>query len=113
MTLSLSRQKTYQLTEEINHHNFLYYSEAQPVISDYEFDQLLEELISLEKSYPQFAQPDSPTQRVGGQITKEFETVEHTYPMMSLSNTYSESELRDFDERVQKALGENYQYIMR
>ena len=113
MTLSpeQAKKRIHQLTEEINHHNFLYYSEAQPVISDYEFDQLLEELISLEKSYPQFAQPDSPTQRVGGQITKEFETVEHTYPMMSLSNTYSEAELRDFDERVQKALGENYQYV--
>lgn len=113
MTLSpeQAKKRILQLTEEINHHNFLYYSEAQPVISDYEFDKLLEELISLEKSFPQFAQPDSPTQRVGGQITKEFEMVEHTYPMMSLSNTYSESELRDFDERVQKALGENYQYV--
>ncbi len=111
LTPEQAEKRILQLTEEINHHNFLYYTQTQPVISDYEFDKLLEELIHIEKEFPQFAQPDSPTQRVGGQITKEFETVEHTYPMMSLSNTYSEPELREFDERIKKAIGENYEYV--
>ena len=99
------------LSTEINRHNYLYYHEAQPVISDYEFDQMLEELIKLEKQYPQFASPNSPTQRVGGGITKEFATVKHKSPMLSLDNTYSEAELRDFDKRVQKGLDEPYEYV--
>ncbi len=99
------------LSAEINRHNYLYYHEAQPVISDYEFDKMLEELIKLEKQYPQFASPNSPTQRVGGGITKEFATVKHKSPMLSLDNTYSEAELRDFDRRVQKGLDEPYEYV--
>jgi DNA ligase (NAD+) len=84
---------------------------AEPVISDYEFDMLLEKLITLEKESPEFILPDSPTLRVGGSVTSEFASARHTYPMLSLSNTYSESELREFDERVRKLLDGKYEYI--
>jgi len=100
------------LTEELNYHNYLYYQEAKPVISDYEFDQKLKQLEQLEAEYPDLKLPHSPTSRVGGSITKEFETVAHKYPMLSLANTYSEEELLDFDGRVKKGLGtDDYEYI--
>ncbi|MFM9074278.1 MAG: NAD-dependent DNA ligase LigA, partial [Bacteroidota bacterium] len=101
-----------ELTTEINRHNRLYYLEDKPTISDYEFDQLLEELIRLEQEFPSLRKSDSPTQRVGGGLTKTFESVPHRYPMLSLSNTYSEEELRDFDQRVSKGLdGAGYEYF--
>ncbi|MBW3545763.1 MAG: NAD-dependent DNA ligase LigA, partial [Bacteroidetes bacterium] len=88
------------------------YQESISEISDFEFDQLLEQLIRLEEAYPQLRLPDSPTQRVGGTITKEFPTVYHDYPMLSLSNTYSEEELIEFDKRIAKALnGNHYEYF--
>jgi DNA ligase (NAD+) len=112
MTADQAKKEIQQLTEKINHHNYLYYQENKTEISDYEFDQLLEKLINLEKQYPQFIQPDSPTQRVGGTITKEFVSVLHRYPMLSLGNTYSEEELREFDKRVAKGLdGDAYEYF--
>ncbi len=94
-----------ELTQEINRHNELYYLKDSPEISDYEFDQLLAELIALETEYPDLKKPDSPTQRVGGGITKEFPTVRHTYPMLSLGNSYEKSELAAFDQRIKRALG--------
>ncbi|HLN52635.1 MAG TPA: NAD-dependent DNA ligase LigA [Lentimicrobium sp.] len=106
-----AKERIDYLSQEINRHNYLYYHEANPVISDYEFDKLLEELIKLEKEFPEFANPNSPTKRVGGSITKEFPTVKHRSPMLSLDNTYSESELREFDRRVQKGLNEPYEYV--
>jgi len=112
MTASDAKKKIAELTREINHHNRLYYIEDKPVISDYDFDKLLEELIGLEKQFPELKKPDSPTQRVGGGITKSFQSVAHEFPMLSLSNTYSEQELRDFDERVRKGLdGEKAEYF--
>jgi DNA ligase (NAD+) len=100
------------LSKEINHHNYLYYQEDRSEISDFEFDKLLEELIRLEKEFPQLLSPESPSQRVGGTITKEFETAEHEYRMLSLGNTYSAEELIAFDERVAKGLGHrNYEYF--
>ncbi|EON79194.1 DNA ligase [Lunatimonas lonarensis] len=96
------------LTEQINHYNDLYYQEDTSAISDFEFDQLMEELILLEKTYPEFLSEDSPSQRVGGTITKQFETAEHAVRMLSLGNTYSETELRAFDERVAKGLGHRH-----
>ncbi len=99
------------LTAEINKHNELYYQKAQTVISDYEFDLLLQELIALEHEFPQFLSPNSPSQRVGGTISKEFASVKHKTPMLSLDNTYSETELRDFDRRVAKSLNEPYEYV--
>lgn len=112
MTPAQAEKEIQALTEKINYHNDLYYQKNKTEISDYEFDQLLEKLIHLENEYPGLRQPDSPTQRVGGTITKEFETVRHKYPMLSLGNTYSQEELEDFDRRVAKGLeGEPYEYF--
>ena len=101
-----------ELIQQIDHYNFQYYQESISEISDYDFDQLLKELAKLENEFPEFKRSDSPTQRVGGTITKNFNAVYHRYPMLSLDNTYNEQELRDFDERVRKGLdGEAYEYI--
>jgi DNA ligase (NAD+) len=97
------------LRQELHDHNHRYYILDEPVISDYEFDQLLQTLQDLEKKYPDFSDPNSPTKRVGGGITKSFETVPHKYPMYSLSNTYSKEELLQWEERLKKALGEEAQ----
>ena len=99
------------LVKELNQHNYNYYVLAQPTISDFEFDKKLEELMELEKAYPAYQNPDSPTQKVGGEITKEFKTVKHRWPMLSLGNTYSEQDLRDFDERIKKAIGSHFEYV--
>lgn len=90
------------LSKELEQHNYSYYVSNAPTISDYEFDQLLKELEKLEKDYPEFAFENSPTKRVGGDITKNFESVQHEYPMLSLSNTYSEEEIVDWENRVHK-----------
>ncbi len=100
-----------QLTRELQQHNYNYYVLAQPTISDYDFDQLLKELDSLEKQYPELKLPDSPTLRVGADITKDFKTVKHRYPMMSLSNSYSEAEIRDFIKRVEKSVGTDVEFV--
>jgi DNA ligase (NAD+) len=101
-----------QLTEKINYHNHLYYQENKTEISDFEFDQLLVQLTELETNYPELKQLDSPTQRVGGTITKEFENIKHHYPMLSLGNTYSFEELKEFDARVAKGLdGDPFEYF--
>ncbi|MCD4684133.1 MAG: NAD-dependent DNA ligase LigA, partial [Bacteroidales bacterium] len=99
-----------EITDKINEHNYNYYVLAKPVISDFDFDMLLEELDKLESENPEFVLPDSPTQRVGGDITKEFKQVKHTYPMLSLSNTYSEDEIRDFENRIKKILEQKVEY---
>ncbi len=108
----IAQNRIRQLTEEINLHNYRYYSLSDPAISDYDFDMLLEELIKLEKEFPEFALPDSPTKRVGGEITKSFRQVVHKNPMLSLGNTYSEEDLTEFDQRVRKLLpGEDVEYV--
>lgn len=99
------------LTDQLNYHNHLYYQENRSEITDFEFDQLLKRLELLEAQNPSLKRADSPTHRVGGTITKDFETVYHTYPMLSLSNTYSEEELLEFDGRVRKNLSEPYEYF--
>jgi DNA ligase, NAD-dependent len=112
MDIENARKKIIDLTEKINYHNDLYYQQNRSEISDAEFDALLRQLEDLEKQFPELRAPDSPTQRVGGTITKEFPTVFHQYPMLSLGNTYSEQELRDFDGRVSRALdGDPYEYF--
>jgi DNA ligase (NAD+) len=112
MSKEEAKKEIEALTAEINYHNDLYYQKSQSKISDFEFDQLLEKLIALEKQFPEFKSPESPTQRVGGVITKEFATVYHRYPMLSLSNTYSQKELEEFDARVAKGLeGDSYEYF--
>ncbi len=99
------------LCAELQEHNYRYYVLAQPVISDYEYDQKLKELEKLEAAFPQFVRPDSPTRRVGGEPTKEFPTVKHKYPMLSLSNSYSLEEIKAFDVRVRKAVGHEVEYV--
>ena len=104
--------KITQLRNDLSRYNYEYYVIAAPTISDYEFDQLLEELQKLEKAHPEFYDPDSPTLKVGGAINKNFENFTHQYPMLSLGNTYSEDELRDFDQRIIKQLGHSdYEYV--
>lgn len=110
MNKEQAKKRIEKLTAEIDEHNHKYYVLDNPTISDFEFDKLLEELIRLEREYPEFLSPQSPSQRVGGTITKSFKTVRHKYPMLSLSNTYNEEELRDFDERVRKTITTNFEY---
>jgi DNA ligase (NAD+) len=111
--MSSSIQKEIEsLRQEILDHDFRYYVLAQPTITDEQYDKLMIRLNDLEHQHPEFITPDSPTQRVGGQLTKEFPSVIHSVPMLSLSNTYSEDEVRDFDRRVQKSLEfEQYRYV--
>ena len=112
MTAHDAQQAVDDLTRKINYYNHQYYQESVSEISDFEFDQLLHQLIRLEEAFPQFRYPDSPSQRVGGTITKEFASVVHQYPMLSLSNTYSSDELLEFDKRVAKALNDSpYEYF--
>ena len=99
------------LSEELKTHNYNYYVLAQPTISDREFDKKLKELQLLEEAYPQYLQENSPTQQVGGEVTKNFNTVQHSSRMLSLGNTYNKEELIDFDQRVSKLIGGNqFQY---
>ena len=105
MSIEEAQDRIKQLTQLINRHNDLYYNQSRIEISDYEFDQLLEELTKLEAEFPSLKEPDSPTQRVGGTITKTFETVVHKFPMLSLGNTYSKEELTEFHNRIVKGLG--------
>lgn len=98
-------QRLHALREALDRHNHLYYVEARPAVSDREYDRLMQELIELEKAHPELITPDSPTQRVGEEVQSELKSVRHSVPMMSIDNTYSETEVRAFDERVRKALG--------
>jgi DNA ligase (NAD+) len=100
-----------ELTQRIHFLNHQYYQNSISEVSDYDFDMLLEELSRLEQEYPTYRLPNSPTQRVGGTITKTFKAVKHKYPMLSLSNTYSEEDLREFDKRVRKVLEGDFEYI--
>ncbi len=107
MTVEEAQVRAEQLRETIEKHNHSYYVEAMPTISDFEYDMLLKELCSIEETFPELQTPDSPTQRVGSDIDNDFKQVAHKYPMMSLSNTYSESELTEFDQRIRKQLGDD------
>ena len=100
-----------ELGKIIENHNYNYYILTQPTISDYDFDMLLNELIDLEKRFPDLVLPDSPTQRVGGDLTKEFKTVKHRYPMLSLSNSYNIEEVKDFISRIKKTIEEDVEFV--
>jgi DNA ligase (NAD+) len=102
-----AQQEVFELIDKINYYNDKYYQEDISEISDYEFDQLLEKLSKLEAEFPEFKYDYSPTQRVGGTITKNFLTVYHKYPMLSLGNTYSEDEIREFDKRIHKMIDDD------
>ncbi len=102
MTKEEAKKKIEKLRQEIHFHNYRYYVLNDPVISDYEYDMLLKRLEELERKFPEFITPDSPTQRVGGEPLEEFTTITHEIPMLSLDNTYSYEELKEFDQRVKK-----------
>src|SRR5947207_9496760 len=102
-----------ELRRQIEHHNYLYYTEAKPEISDREFDKLLEELKQSEAEHPELVTPDSPTQRVGGQPIEGFQSVKHRRLMLSIDNTYNEADLRAFERRVRKLLpGQEVVYVV-
>jgi DNA ligase (NAD+) len=105
-------QRIAELTDQLNWYNYQYYQNSISEVDDFTFDQRLQELTDLEKHYPQYIRPDSPTARVGGTVSKEFATVYHRFPMLSLGNTYSEEDLVEFDNRVRKGLRDApFEYI--
>ena len=106
------KEEIEQLRAQLHQHNYNYYVLNQPTISDYEFDQMMHKLEDLETFYPQYADPNSPTQRVGSDINQSFRQVPHKYPMLSLANTYNEADVRDFYERVKNGLeGEEFEIV--
>ncbi|HAD96617.1 MAG TPA: DNA ligase (NAD(+)) LigA, partial [Cryomorphaceae bacterium] len=111
MTTEQAKDRIDTLREELEAHNYRYYVEDNPSISDYDFDQLLRELQELEDKFPEFNDPSSPTRRVGGEVTRNFETVPHKYPMLSLSNTYSKEELEDYLKRIAKLVPDDMEFV--
>src|SRR5258707_3666750 len=113
MTRAEAKARHARLVEEIRAHDHAYYVETKPTISDQAYDRLYHELLDMEKEFPDLVTPDSPSQRVGGEPLTEFKPVAHLTPMMSLDNTYSQEEARDFVARVQKLLpGETLEWIV-
>ena len=100
-----------RLVQDLNRHNQLYYIQNAPEISDYDFDQQLKQLEKLEREFPEYVSENSPTKRVGGDLTKKFEAVAHRYPMLSLSNTYSEEEIAEWENRIKKSIDESIEYV--
>ena len=111
MNRSEAKERIEKLRKEISEHNRRYYVLNQPAISDFEYDLLVKELEGLEKQYSEFLTEESPTQRVGSDITREFRQYEHRYPMLSLGNTYNFDELREFDARVRKGVSRKAEYV--
>ena len=97
MNIEVANNRVKELSDLLHQYNYLYYVKNESAISDYEFDLLLKELETLENQFPELQDVNSPTKRVGGDITKNFETVKHKYPMLSLSNTYSKEEIVEFE----------------
>jgi len=111
VNIEQAKSEILRLTKLINHHNHLYYVESRTEISDFEFDGLLRELQDLEAKFPKFAYSNSPTKRVGGDLTKKFETVSHRFPMLSLSNSYSEEEIIEWENRIKKLIDQDIEYV--
>ena len=110
--MNLLLEKIEKLRDELHFHNYNYYVLDKPLISDYDFDMKLKDLINLEKKYPQFYDNNSPTLRVGGSITKSFDSVKHDFPMYSLDNSYSKNDLEDWNDRIFKNIGDdNLQFL--
>jgi len=101
-----------ELREKINYHNYQYYVLDNPIITDFEYDKLMEELIKLEEKYPDLVTEDSPTQRVGGEPLTKFNQVNHTVPLLSLANSYNEQDLLDFDRRIKREIGQDVEYVV-
>jgi len=111
MQMDSVKQLIDQLRQELNKHNYNYYVLSSPTISDFEFDKLMRELTDLEAQHPEYDDPNSPSKRVGSDINKTFNQTEHKYPMLSLSNTYSEEEVKDFYDRVAKDLNADFEVV--
>jgi DNA ligase (NAD+) len=111
MKRSEAKERIEKLRKEIEGHNYNYYVLNKPMISDFEFDLLMNELETLEKKFPEFMSDDSPTTLIGSDLTNEFKQYPHQYPMLSLGNTYNEEELRDFNNRIEKAIGNTVEYV--
>jgi len=111
MKPSEAKERIEKLRRELEEHNHKYYVLNQPSISDFEYDILLNELNSLENEFPEFITDNSPTRRIGSDLTKEFVQYNHSYPMLSLGNTYSEDELREFDNRIRKTISQPIEYV--
>ncbi len=111
MDKATARDRILELRKELDEHNYRYYVLAEPVISDYDYDEMMKELISLEREYPGFLDASSPSQRVGSDISREFRQVRHRYPMLSLDNTYSREELVEFDKRIKKTVSGPFDYV--
>ena len=106
IALPMVKELIEALRATLERHNYLYYVENRPEISDFEFDRLLRELQDLEQAHPEWDDPNSPTHRVGSDLTSEFRTVKHRFPMLSLGNTYSLDELKEFIDRIERGEGE-------
>jgi DNA ligase (NAD+) len=106
-----AKERIEQLRKKLEEHNYRYYVLAQPTISDFEYDSLMNELVRLEEEFPQHQDPNSPSRRVGSDINKEFEQARHRYPMYSLGNTYSAEEVEDFEKRIKKNLSGTIEYV--
>jgi DNA ligase (NAD+) len=111
MDKSAASSRIAELRETLQQHNYLYYIKNSPEISDFEYDLMMNELLALEKEFPEFHDDNSPTQRVGSDLNREFQQAVHKYPMLSLSNTYSEEEVLEFDRRVRKVIGDDFEYV--
>ena len=112
MNIEQASQRIHELTKALHDHNHKYYVLAQPDISDYDFDAMLKELESMEQQFPDLAEPNSPTKRIGGDLTDKFEKVIHRYPMMSLSNTYSQEEVGEWEDRIKKLVDGEVEYVL-
>jgi len=106
------KEKIEDLRKEVAHHNHRYYVLNTPEISDQDFDMMMKKLQKLEDENPEFDDVNSPTKRVGSDLNNNFEKIKHKYPMLSLGNTYSEEELRDFDGRIRKVIGDDFEYSL-
>jgi DNA ligase (NAD+) len=111
MTPEKAQLRINELRKVLQQHNYAYYVKSEPSISDFEYDLLINELQTLESLYPQFDDENSPSRRVGSDLNREFESFNHHYPMLSLGNSYNREELSEFDQRIQKTIGDNFSYF--
>ena len=110
MTPEKAQTRIDELRRVLQRHNYNYYVKSEPTISDFEYDLLINELQTLESKFPEFDDENSPSRRVGSDLNREFESFAHPYPMLSLGNSYNREELIEFDQRIQKATGEDFSY---
>ena len=111
MSFEEVKSKINELSEQLHHYNYMYYVKSESLVSDYEFDMLLKELEALEAKFPELVDINSPSKRVGGAVVKNFETVAHRFPMLSLSNSYSKEEIVEWEARIKKTIEQNIEYV--